>query len=198
MLPLNPKLISLLSLPTPSTRLNYKSLPKPLKQATQKRVLNFIDCVNRLCEIEATTSSISLPEAKKKLLVERSQKLETIILQTNMRLVYSIALQHQGMGVNIDDLVDEGVLGLRHALSKYDITRGYAFSTYAYPWIKDYMRSALSKALPISLPRHVYKLLVKVHTLYTIHYTHYTLYTVHYTLYTMHYTHHTHYTLYIL
>jgi DNA-directed RNA polymerase sigma subunit (sigma70/sigma32) len=49
-------------------------------------------------------------------------------------------------------------------MDKFDYRRNCAFSTYAYPWIKDYIRSALSRSLPITLPRHIYKLLIKVKT----------------------------------
>jgi DNA-directed RNA polymerase sigma subunit (sigma70/sigma32) len=51
---------------------------------------------------------------------------------------------------------------LKKALSKFDPERGFAFSTYAYPWIREYIRSALASSLPIALPRHVHRLLVKV------------------------------------
>jgi DNA-directed RNA polymerase sigma subunit (sigma70/sigma32) len=57
-----------------------------------------------------------------------------------------------------------GVRGLKKALSKFDPEKGFAFSTYAYPWIREYIRSALASSLPIALPRHVYKLLLKVRT----------------------------------
>jgi DNA-directed RNA polymerase sigma subunit (sigma70/sigma32) len=53
---------------------------------------------------------------------------------------------------------------LKKALSKFDPEKGFAFSTYAYPWIREYIRSALASSLPIALPRHVYKLLLKVRT----------------------------------
>lgn len=79
-----------------------------------------------------------------------------------MRLVLSVALQHVDKGLDLDDLVYEGIKGLKKAGEKFDLTKGYAFSTYAYPWIKEYIRIALASALPITLPRHVYKLLVKV------------------------------------
>jgi RNA polymerase sigma factor (sigma-70 family) len=123
---------------------------------TQTRALQFIDSVNKL------STSSNIPKEYQTELFEKSHKLQTVIIQSNVRLVYSIARQYQGMGVDINDLIDEGILGLRKALSKYDVNKGYAFSTYAYPWIKEYMRSALSKSLPITLPQHVYKLLVKV------------------------------------
>lgn len=55
-----------------------------------------------------------------------------------------------------------GVRGLKKALSKFDPEKGFAFSTYAYPWIKEFMRIALASSLPITLPRHVYRLLLKV------------------------------------
>jgi DNA-directed RNA polymerase sigma subunit (sigma70/sigma32) len=55
-----------------------------------------------------------------------------------------------------------GVRGLKKALSKFDPEKGFAFSTYAYPWIREYIRAALASSLPIALPRHVYRLLMKV------------------------------------
>lgn len=90
---------------------------------------------------------------------------EEELLMSNMRLIYSIARSFLGKGMDFDDLVYEGMRGFRKALTKFDHEKGYAFSTYAYPWIKDYMRSALAAAPPITLPRHVYKLVVKVNAI---------------------------------
>ena len=59
----------------------------------------------------------------------------------------------------------EGVKGLKHAMTRFDPKKGFAFSTYAFPWIREYIRASLAKALPITLPRHVYRLLVKVRTI---------------------------------
>ena len=54
---------------------------------------------------------------------------------------------------------------MKKALSKFDAEKGFAFSTYAYPWIREYIRSALASSLPIALPRHVYRLLVRVRSI---------------------------------
>ena len=59
-------------------------------------------------------------------------------------------------------LISAGVRGLKKALSKFDPEKGFAFSTYAYPWIREYIRSALASSLPIALPRHVHRLLMRV------------------------------------
>jgi RNA polymerase sigma factor (sigma-70 family) len=95
-------------------------------------------------------------------IVKKSDRLEQLLLESNLRLVHSIAVQHQGMGLELDDIVYEGVRGLKKALSKFDPDRGFAFSTYAYPWIREYIRSALASAMPIVLPRNVYRLLVRI------------------------------------
>ena len=100
----------------------------------------------------------------KKFLAVAKEKEEEVIL-ANLRLIQSIARMFHGRGLEVDDLVYEGIRGLRKALTKFDFERGLAFSTYAYPWIKDYMRSALAAAHPIKLPRHVYKLAVKVNAI---------------------------------
>jgi RNA polymerase sigma factor (sigma-70 family) len=92
-------------------------------------------------------------------------RLEQSLFKLNLRLVLSIALQYKDKGLDLYDLVYEGVRGLKKAAEKFDIEKGYAFSTYAYPWIKEYIRAALASSLPITLPRHVYKLLTKVNAI---------------------------------
>mmetsp|Transcript_2005 Transcript_2005/g.3166 ORF Transcript_2005/g.3166 Transcript_2005/m.3166 type:complete len:387 (+) Transcript_2005:136-1296(+) len=140
-------------------------LPSPLKPKSQIEVLQLLHFLREYrSQVEKDTSLRNKKATSNhlKAMQTKSMKLEQIILRSNLRLVYSVAIRHQGMGIDINDLVYEGVKGLQKALSKYDVNRGCAFSTYAYPWIQDYIRAALAKSLPISLPRHVYKLLVKV------------------------------------
>src|SRR5260370_10813711 len=66
------------------------------------------------------------------------------LIEANLRLVLFIARRYRYLGVDLDDLVQEGNLGLIHAAEKFDYTKGYKFSTYATWWI----RQAIIPALP--------------------------------------------------
>lgn len=86
-------------------------------------------------ELDNTTPS---PSRKRQLrrLAQQGEAAELRFVQSNLRLVVSIAKRYQGSGVPLLDLVQEGNLGLMHAVEKFDHRKGFKFSTYATWWIR--------------------------------------------------------------
>ncbi len=84
------------------------------------------------------------------------------LIRANLRLVIKIAREYLGRGLNLDDLVGEGNLGLIRAAEEYDTRFGTRFSTYAAYWIRQSIRHALiNTTSTIRLPAHMIGLLTK-------------------------------------
>ena len=78
------------------------------------------------------------------------------LINCNLRLVVSIARRYQGHGLTLNDLVQEGMLGLIRAAEKFDWRKGFRFSTYATLWIRQSIQRGLdNSARTIRLPAHV-------------------------------------------
>src|SRR3954453_22630706 len=79
-----------------------------------------------------------------------------LLINSNLRLVVSIARRYQGLGLSLNDLVQEGMIGLIRASEKFDYRKGFRFSTYATLWIRQSIQRGLDNtARNVRLPANV-------------------------------------------
>ena len=94
---------------------------------------------------------------------ERAHHATNHMIQANLRLVISVAKGHNGWGVPLPDLIQEGNIGLMQAVRKFDHRRGNRFSTYAIPWIWQAINRAVNdQSRKVRLPGHLIDDLTKL------------------------------------
>lgn len=109
------------------------------------------------------SAAVEMPERDFARRLHRGRRAKEKMVQSNLRLVVSIAKKYMNRGLSFQDLIQEGSLGLIRAAEKFDHEKGYKFSTYATWWIRQAITRAIAdQSRTIRLPVHLYETISRI------------------------------------